>query len=72
MALTATQIQAIIDQLYDVASQRAGILAVDFDGHTIRYDSIEQVNKAIKFWESRLARLTGARPAVAQTDLRDF
>ncbi len=72
MALSVTQIQTIIDQLYDVASQKGGVLEVTFDGRKIKYDTINEVTKAIKFWESRLARVNGTRPRAMQHDLGNF
>ncbi len=72
MAFTTTQIQAILDQLYSVISQRGGIRQVEFEGRKIIYESLDEVNAAIKHWESQLGRATGARPRVMTQSLRGF
>lgn len=72
MALTATQIQALIDQLYSVALQRGGIRQVEFEGRKIIYEDLDKVQEAIIFWEGELARLTGTRPRVMKHNLTRF
>ena len=72
MPLSTTQIQAIIDQLYSVLSNRAGVAEVNFDGRRIKYSGLEEIEKAIRYWEGRLARASGTRPRAMRHTLGDF
>ena len=72
MAFTTTQVQTIIDQLYDVLASKGGIMAVQFEGRVIKYSSLDEVTRALKYWQGVLGRLDGSRPKVAQHDLGEF
>jgi len=72
MALSATQIQAIIDRLVKVLTAKGGAGSVTFEGRTISYASVKEVSDAITMWEGRLARANGSRPTNATIDLRNF
>lgn len=72
LALTVTQIQTVIDQLYLIASTRGGIGTMTFEGRTVKYSSLDELNRAIDFWESRLARANNTRPRVMRHNLENF
>ena len=72
MALTSTQIQTIITQLYTVLSEKGGIAQVVFDGRVIRYEGVDKITEGIRFWESRLARADGSRPPAMRHNLGEF
>ena len=72
MALSAAQIQTIIDQLYSVLANRGGAAKVIFEGRTIEYDGVDAITKALKTWESKLARLSNTRPRVMRHNLGEF
>ena len=68
MATAAVMVTAIKTAL---ESSESGIVSINIDGMSVQYDRASALRELV-FWESRVARETGARPRASQIRLDGF
>lgn len=56
--ITQAQAQAMLDALIAAVPDTSGALAVSVGGKTVTYRSMEEINKAIDFWDARVKKLS--------------
>jgi len=64
----ATQAQIMVDALETAIKSNAGIVQVNIDGTSVRYDRKQALDELL-YWQRRQARESRTRPAAAQVYL---
>lgn len=64
--------QTILNQLYAAAQNNPGVLSISVDGQDVTYNSPQQFNEAILFWERRVALLSKRRNRISTIRMDRF
>ena len=65
------QTQQMIDALESALSENAGVVSVNVDGTSVRYDR-QQALRELDYWKREQSRAQGRRPRASSVNLRNF
>jgi hypothetical protein len=63
--------QTMINALQSALSENAGVVSVNVDGTSVRYDR-KQALRELDYWQRQKAQSAGKRPRVSSVNLRNF
>jgi hypothetical protein len=67
----ASDAQSMIEALESALSENAGVVSVNVDGTSVRYDR-QQALRELDYWQRQKAQQAGKRPRVSSVNLRNF